>query len=82
MTSMGIAFSASMFGLLGSIVLGFMMVASRASVNRLLSLLRSEVTEHLNKSISIFRSDSTRRAWPIVEAFRRDHGTLDVPHQP
>ncbi|WP_319243403.1 hypothetical protein [uncultured Propionivibrio sp.] len=69
MTSMGIAFSASMFGLLGSIVLGFMMVASRASVNELLSLLRSEVTEHLNKSISIYRSDSTDGLGQIVEAF-------------
>lgn len=69
MTSMGIAFSASMFGLLGSIVLGFMMVASRASVNELLSLLRSEVTEHLNKSISIFRSDSADGLGQVVEAF-------------
>lgn len=69
MASMGIAFSASMFGLLGSITLGFMMVASRASVNELLSLLRSEVTEHLNNSISIFHSDKTDDLGLIIEAF-------------
>lgn len=52
MSSMAIAFSASMFGLLGSIVLGFMMVASRGCVRELHSLLGSEVSQHLNLALA------------------------------
>lgn len=52
MASMAIAFSASMFGLLGSIVLGFMMVAARGLVRELHSLLGSEVSQHLNLALA------------------------------
>jgi len=52
MSSMAIAFSASMFGLLGSIILGFMMVASRGCVRELHSLLGSEVSQYLNLALS------------------------------
>lgn len=48
MASMAIAFSASLFGLLGSIVLGFMMVSARAALKQLCSLLGSEIHEHLS----------------------------------
>lgn len=51
MASMAIAFSASLFGLLGSIVLGFMMVSARASLKELCSLLGSEIHEHLSDSM-------------------------------
>lgn len=52
MASMAIAFSASMFGLLGSIVLGFMMVSARGLVRELHSLLGSEVSQHLNLALA------------------------------
>jgi len=51
MASMAIAFSASLFGLLGSIVLGFMMVSARASLKELCSLLGSEIHELLSDSM-------------------------------
>lgn len=52
MASMAIAFSASMFGLLGSIILGFMMVSARGLVRELHSLLGSEVSQHLNLALA------------------------------
>jgi hypothetical protein len=52
MQSMGIAFSASLFGLLGSIILGFMMVAMRRFAGEILSLLGSEVAQHIEFSLS------------------------------
>lgn len=52
MHSMGIAFSASLFGLLGSIVLGFMMVAVRRCNQEVLSILGSEVAQHIEQAIS------------------------------
>lgn len=51
MRSMGIAFSASLFGLLGSIVLGFMMVAVRRCNQEVLSILGSEVAQHIEQAI-------------------------------
>lgn len=52
MLSMGIAFSASLFGLLGSIVLGLMMVAMRRFQSDILSLLSSEVAQHVEFGLS------------------------------
>lgn len=52
MRSMGIAFSASLFGLLGSIILGFMMVAVRRCNQEVLSLLGSEVAQHIEQALS------------------------------
>ncbi len=52
MQSMGIAFSASLFGLLGSIVLGLMMVAVRRFQSDIHSLLSSEVAQHIEFALS------------------------------
>lgn len=52
MHSMGIAFSASMYGLLGSIVLGFMMVTVKRCMGDLLSILGSEVAQHIEFSLA------------------------------
>lgn len=52
MQSMGIAFSASLFGLLGSIVLGLMMVGIRRCLGDILSLLGSEVAQHIEFALA------------------------------
>lgn len=52
MQSMGIAFSASLFGLLGSIVLGLMMVGIRRCMGDIISLLGSEVAQHIEFALS------------------------------
>lgn len=52
MASMGIAFSASLFGLLGSIVLGLMMVSLRRFQGDILSLLGSEVAQHIEFALA------------------------------
>jgi hypothetical protein len=52
MQSMGIAFSASLFGLLGSIILGLMMLAVRRFQGDILSLLGSEVAQHIEFALS------------------------------
>jgi hypothetical protein len=52
MQSMGIAFSASMFGLLGSIVLGLMMVGIRRLQGDIFSLLSSEVARHIEIALA------------------------------
>ncbi len=52
MHSMGIAFSASMYGLLGSIVLGFMMVSVRRCVSEIMSNLGSEVAQHIEFALA------------------------------
>jgi hypothetical protein len=52
MQSMGIAFSASMFGLLGSIVLGLMMVGIRRLQGDIFSVLGSEVARHIEIALS------------------------------
>ncbi|MBW6512779.1 MAG: hypothetical protein K0A93_11825 [Desulfuromonadaceae bacterium] len=59
MQSMGIAFSASMFGLLGSIILGLMMVGIRRLQGDIFSLLSSEVARHIETALS-FESVSFR----------------------
>lgn len=51
MSSMGIAFSASLYGLLGSIILGFMMVSVRRCMQDVISLLGSEVAQHIEFSL-------------------------------
>ncbi len=52
MHSMGIAFSASMYGLLGSIILGFMMVSVRRCMGEILSILGSEVAQHIEFALA------------------------------
>jgi hypothetical protein len=52
MQSMGIAFSASLFGLLGSIILGMMMVGIRRCLGDILSLLGSEVAQHIEFALA------------------------------
>ncbi|MBI2308479.1 MAG: hypothetical protein HYU78_14395 [Rhodocyclales bacterium] len=52
MQSMGIAFSASLFGLLGSIILGLMMVGIRRCLGDILSLLGSEVAQHIEFALA------------------------------
>jgi hypothetical protein len=52
MQSMGIAFSASLFGLLGSIILGLMMVGIRRCMGDIISLLGSEVAQHIEFALA------------------------------
>lgn len=52
MQSMGIAFSASLFGLLGSIILGLMMVALKRFQSDILSVLGSEVAQHIEFALA------------------------------
>lgn len=52
MQSMSIAFSASMFGLLGSIILGLMMVGIRRFQGDIASLIGSEVANHIEKALA------------------------------
>lgn len=52
MQSMSIAFSASMFGLLGSIILGLMMLGIRRLQGDISSLLSSEVTHHIETALA------------------------------
>jgi len=53
MQSMSIAFSASMFGLLGSIILGLMMVGIRRFQGDIAALLGSEVARHIEIALSL-----------------------------
>lgn len=52
MQSMSIAFSASMFGLLGSIILGLMMLGIRRLQGDISSLLSSEVARYIESALS------------------------------
>jgi hypothetical protein len=52
MQSMSIAFSASMFGLLGSIILGLMMVGIRRLQSDIFSVLGSEVARHIELALA------------------------------
>lgn len=51
MHSMGVAFSASMYGLLGSMIIGFMMVSVKKCLSDLVSVLNSEVAQHIENSL-------------------------------
>lgn len=51
MHSMGVAFSASMYGLLGSMIIGFMMVSVKKCLSDLVSVLNSEVAQHIERSL-------------------------------
>ena len=52
MHSMGIAFSASMYGLLGSIIIGFMLVSVRRCMGEVMSILGSEVAQHIEFALA------------------------------
>lgn len=80
MHSMGIAFSASMYGLLGSIIIGFMMVSVRRCMGEILSILGSEVAQHIEFALArdgfaysksgINLGLGKRQAEPIAQANR------------
>jgi len=75
MQSMAIAFSASMFGLLGSIILGLMMVGIRRLQGDIYSLLNSKVARHIELALS-FESISFRNgALPSGEPSTGDAAT-------
>ncbi|RMF44569.1 MAG: hypothetical protein D6751_08850 [Deltaproteobacteria bacterium] len=61
MSSMGIAFSTSMFGLLGSIVIGLMMLGIRRLQGDIMSTLASELARHIENALS-FEAVSLRGA--------------------
>ncbi|MEN8136389.1 MAG: hypothetical protein ABFS18_12780 [Thermodesulfobacteriota bacterium] len=65
MQSMAIAFSASMFGLLGSIILGLMMVGMRRLQGDIFSTLSSEIARHIEIALS-FESISFRDSDPAT----------------
>lgn len=65
MSSMGIAFSTSMFGLLGSIVIGLMMLGIRRLQGDIFSVLSSEVASHIETALS-FESISFRGGDPRI----------------
>lgn len=51
MHSMGIAFSASMYGLLGSMIIGFMMVSVKKCQGDLVSVMNSEMAQHIERAL-------------------------------
>lgn len=51
MHSMGIAFSASMYGLLGSMIIGFMMVSVKKCQGDLISVMNSEMAQHIERAL-------------------------------
>ncbi|MBU0480774.1 MAG: hypothetical protein KKG47_06715 [Proteobacteria bacterium] len=72
MQSMGIAFSASLFGLLGSIILGLMMVGIRRLEGDIFSVLSSEVAKHIENALAFesitLRSGNASRALSANDA--------------
>lgn len=60
MQSMSIAFSASMFGLLGSIVLGLMMLGIRRIQGDISSMLNSEVARHIELALSLKSTEKSQ----------------------
>lgn len=69
MQSMSIAFSASMFGLLGSIILGLMMVGLRRFQGDILSLLGSEVARHIENALA-YENDNSEGATSVKQDAR------------
>lgn len=61
LAAMGTAFSASMFGLVGSIVLGFQMVAVRKAASDLIDTIRGEVLSLAEKSTVAENVEITER---------------------
>lgn len=91
MHSMGIAFSASMYGLLGSIVLGFMMVSVRRCVSEIMSNLGSEVAQHIEFALakdgfvysrSGIKGGFSKRPTDALTAKDMMGGTTEVAEQP
>lgn len=82
MQSMGIAFSASLFGLLGSIILGLMMVSVRRCMGDLISLLGSEVAQHIEVSLSndgfIYSKGAMKQKTAPVSNDAADGGNLEA----
>ncbi|PLX76816.1 MAG: hypothetical protein C0615_06285 [Desulfuromonas sp.] len=70
MASMAIAFSASMFGLLGSIILGLMMVGIKRFQGDIFSVLSSEVARHIEVALS-FESISFRGEGDAVGCYEQ-----------
>lgn len=90
MYSMGIAFSASLYGLLGSIILGFMMVAIRRCMQDVVSLLGSEVAQHVEFALArelLDKSSKAQQAAGVVASVAASAGagtvvTLDAGAAP
>lgn len=78
MQSMGIAFSASLYGLLGSIITGLMMLGLRRFQSDIFSYLSSEVAQHSENSfasISAAPSRYSETVSDLVLARRNDEDT-------
>ena len=72
MLSMAIAFSASLFGLLGSIIFGFMMVATRRCLGDIVSLVGSEVHQHIEFSLA---DTDANKTWALSRAVSGSRAT-------
>lgn len=78
MHSMGVAFSASMYGLMGSIILSFMMVSVRRCMSEINSMLGSEVAQHIEFSFSQQQqSKSTNTTSSSDSVFRLSEGIAE-----
>ncbi len=75
MQSMAIAFSASMFGLLGSIILGLMMVGIRRLQGDIYSLLSATIARHIEIALSFESISFRNEAVPAGEASTGDAAT-------
>jgi hypothetical protein len=78
MHSMGVAFSASMYGLMGSIILSFMMVSVRRCMSEINSMLGSEVAQHIEFSFNQQQqSKSTNTTSSSDSVFRLSEGIAE-----
>ncbi len=75
MQSMAIAFSASMFGLLGSIILGLMMVGIRRLQGDIYSLLSATIARHIEIALSFESISFRNEAVPAGEPSTGDAAT-------
>lgn len=78
MQSMGIAFSASMFGLLGSIILGLMMLGLRRLQGDIISTLGSLVAKHIETARSYEDIASASTAVTTTSAALQQSGTVNT----
>lgn len=77
MHSMGVAFSASMYGLMGSIILSFMMVSVRRCMSEINSMLGSEVAQHIEFSFSQQQTKNTNTTSSPDSVFRLSEGIAE-----
>ena len=77
MHSMGIAFSASMYGLMGSIILSFMMVSVRRCMSEINSMLGSEVAQHIEFSFGQPQTSNASQTSASNNIFRLSEGIAE-----